>query len=160
MDEYSFVGNSEPGAVEALYQQYKKDPASVDPAFVSFFKGFDFALANFRGSSGDYIDKEFNVINLIHGYRQRGHLFTKTNPVRARRQYHPTLDLETFGLSESDLDTVFQAGSQIGIGPAPLRQIVQHLQDTYCQSVGVEFLYVRIPEVVAWLREWRRSLNS
>lgn len=160
MDEYSFVGNSEPGAVEALYQQYKKDPASVDPAFVSFFKGFDFALANFRGSSGDYIDKEFNVINLIHGYRQRGHLFTKTNPVRARRQYHPTLDLETFGLSESDLDTVFQAGRQIGIGPAPLRQIVQHLQDTYCQSVGVEFLYVRIPEVVAWLREKMESVKN
>jgi 2-oxoglutarate dehydrogenase E1 component len=123
MDDFSFVGNSDIGAVESLYQQYKNDPSSVDAGYVNFFKGFDFALAHFNGSAGEYIGKEFNVINLIHGYRQRGHLFTKTNPVRARRSYFPTLDIENFGLSEADLDTVFQAGTQIGIGPATLRTL-------------------------------------
>ncbi|GAO31237.1 2-oxoglutarate dehydrogenase E1 component [Geofilum rubicundum] len=160
MDDFSFVGNSDIGVVESLYQQYKKDPSSVDPGYVHFFKGFDFALAHFNGAPGEGIGKEFNVINLIHGYRQRGHLFTKTNPVRARRQYFPTLDIENFGLSEADLDTVFQAGSQIGIGSATLRDIVDHLQETYCESIGVEYLYVRMPEVVTWLREKMESVRN
>jgi 2-oxoglutarate dehydrogenase E1 component len=153
MGDFSFVGNSEIQSIEALYNQYKQDPTSVDAEFASFFRGFDFALANFNSQPEQIIDKEFNVINLIHGYRQRGHLFTKTNPVRARRQYSPTLDIETFGLSQADLDTVFLAGKQIGIGATTLRNIVAHLQETYCLSVGVEYLYVRKPEVVSWLKQ-------
>lgn len=160
MDDFSFVGNSDIEAIESLYQQYLKDPSSVDAGFKQFFKGFDFARANFSPEQGEYIGKEFNVINLIHGYRQRGHLYTKTNPVRARRQYFPTLDIENFGLEQSDLDTVFQAGSQIGIGPASLRDILKHLQDTYCLSVGVEYLYVRTPEIVSWLRERMESVKN
>lgn len=160
MDEFSFVSNSEIGAIEALYQQYKKDPSSVDPGYLNFFRGFDFALANFNHAGGEEIGKEFKVINLIHGYRQRGHLFTQTNPVRARRRYFPTLDIENFGLEESDLDQVFQAGSQIGIGPAKLRDIIQHLKDTYCLSIGVEFLYVRKPEIVEWLRDKMESVKN
>ncbi len=160
MDEFSFVSNSEIGAIEALYQQYKEDPASVDPGYLNFFKGFDFALANLSLAGGEEIGKEFKVINLIHGYRQRGHLFTQTNPVRARRRYFPTLDIENFGLEEGDLDQVFQAGIQIGIGPAKLRDIIQHLKDTYCLSIGVEFLYVRKPEIVEWLRDKMESVKN
>ncbi|MGQ1946698.1 2-oxoglutarate dehydrogenase E1 component [Geofilum sp. OHC36d9] len=160
MDDFSFVGNSEIASIEALYQQYQTDPASVDPGYVQFFKGFDLALKQFQPVPGHVINKEFNVINLIHGYRQRGHLFTKTNPVRARRQYFPTLDIENFGLSQDDLETVFEAGSQIGLGPAKLKDIVAHLQETYCQSIGVEYLYVRRPEVVAWIREKLESRRN
>lgn len=153
MDDFSFVGNSEIASIEQLYHQYLENPESVDAGFAKFFKGFDFALKHFQPVAGQVINKEFNVVNLIHGYRQRGHFFTKTNPVRARRQYFPTLDIENFGLTEADLDTVFEAGNQIGIGAAKLRDIVDHLQATYCQSVGVEYLYVRTPEVVNWLKE-------
>ncbi len=130
MKDFSFVGNSEIASIESLYNQYLENPDSVDSSFADFFKGFDFALKHFQSSPGHIVDKEFNVINLIHGYRQRGHLFTKTNPVRARRQYFPTLDIENFGLAESDLDTVFQAGSQVGIGPSTLRDIIAHLDET------------------------------
>ena len=93
------------------------------------------------------------MINLIDGYRQRGHLFTKTNPVRERRKYSPTLDIENFGLEQDDLEVVFQAGTQIGIGPAKLKDIVAHLQQTYCQSIGVEYLYIRNPKAVKWLQD-------
>ncbi len=160
MDDFSFVVNSDIQAIEDLYRQYQKDPGSVDQGFAIFFKGFDFALKNFQPSVGQVINKEFNVINLIHGYRQRGHLFTKTNPVRTRRQYFPTLDIENFGLNQTDLDTVFEAGNLIGIGPSPLRSIIEHLQQTYCLSVGVEYLYIRIPEVVNWLREKMESVKN
>nr|WP_321451879.1 2-oxoglutarate dehydrogenase E1 component [uncultured Carboxylicivirga sp.] len=154
MDKFSFVGNSNIEAIDQLYQQYQNDPESVDESYQRFFQGFDFALKNYQqpnGSSG-LVDKEFLVLDLIHAYRQRGHLFTKTNPVRSRRKYYPTLDIENFKLSEKDLDTTFHAGNEIGIGKAPLRKIIEHLQQTYCQSVAVEYLYIRHPEIISWLK--------
>ncbi len=160
MDNFSFLGNSDIQAIEDLYNKYLQNPESVDQSFRIFFNGFDFALKNFQPSVELAINKEFNVINLIHGYRQRGHLFTKTNPVRARRQYFPTLDLENFGLADSDLNRVFEAGNLLGIGPSTLSTIVDHLKQTYCYSLGVEFLYVRIPDVVEWLREKMESVKN
>ena len=160
MDDFSFVGNSDIASIEELYRKYLENPESIDASFAHFFKGFDFAMKNFQPVAGQVISKEFNVIALIHGYRQRGHFFTKTNPVRARRQYTPTLDIENFGLEKNDLDTVFEAGTQIGIGPATLKDIIAHLEETYCQSIGVEYLYVRRPEVVQWLRERMESTRD
>ena len=155
MDKYSQVGNQEIAAVDELYQDYLRDPASVDESWQNFFRGFELARTNYQSKSefsGSNIDKEFTILNLIHGYRQRGHLFTKTNPVRARRQYSPTLDIENFGLEKSDLDKVFQAGSKIGIGPAKLKNIIAHLEATYCDSIGVEYQYIRNPEIVEWMQ--------
>jgi 2-oxoglutarate dehydrogenase E1 component len=162
MDKFSFVGNSDIQAIDQLYQQYQEDPDSVDPGYRKFFEGFDFALQNYQqpASTTGFVDKEFHVINLIHAYRQRGHLFTKTNPVRARRKYYPTLDLESFELSDKDLDTVFQAGNELGLGAVPLKEILAHLQQTYCQSVGVEYLYVRHPEMVSWLKRKMESVRN
>ena len=160
MDDFSSVANSDISSIEELYRKYSENPESVDSSFASFFKGFDFAMKNFQPSSGKVMSKEFNVINLIQGYRQRGHFFTKTNPVRNRRQYSPTLDIENFGLEKSDLDTVFEAGSQVGTGPAKLKDIIEHLEATYCQSIGVEYLYVRRPEVVKWLKERMESTRN
>src|SRR4051812_46979437 len=115
MDKHGYLGNAEIASVEGLYEQYLKDNNSVDPSWQQFFKGFDFARTNYpvevEGSAPvataavstaasvqipDNLRKEFNVINLINGYRSRGHLFTQTNPVRERRHYHPTLDIENF----------------------------------------------------------------
>src|ERR1700752_4889853 len=100
-DKFSYIGTSDVTAIESLYEQYLKDANSVDASWRDFFKGFDFANANYESKPGggaipENISKEFKVIGLIAGYRQRGHLFTKTNPVRTRRTYQPTLDLENF----------------------------------------------------------------
>lgn len=156
MDKFSYLGNSDVNAIEELFLQYQKDNTSVDKTWQDFFKGFEFAKADYSSEKGiipENVSKEFKVINLITGYRMRGHLFTKTNPVRARRQYKPNLSLEVFGLSEKDLDTVFQAGTEIEMGPAKLRDIIAHLEKTYCQSIGVEYMFIRNPEVVTWLQE-------
>lgn len=156
MDKFSYIGNADPAAVDNLYQSYLKDPSSVDEGWAKFFEGFEFARTNFEDTAGavpENFQKEFKVINLINGYRSRGHLFTKTNPVRERRQYTPTLAIENFGLTEADLDTVFQAGSETGIGATTLRNIIKHLQDTYCQSIGIEYTYIRDPERTQWLRQ-------
>jgi len=154
MDKLEFLGNAEPEAIEHLYQQYLNNPEETEKSWRKFFEGFEFAQKHFDSRSpGQLFDKEFNVITLIEAYRKRGHLFTETNPVRSRRKYSPTLNIENFGLSEKDLDTVFQAGKNIGIGPAPLRKIILHLSQTYCRSVGAEYGFIRNPEIVKWLQE-------
>ena len=154
MDKVSYVGNADVNAIDHLYQQYRQDPESVDIGWKKFFEGFDFARTNYEdgGEIPENFQKEFKVLNLINGYRSRGHLFTKTNPVRERRKYTPTLDIENFGLEESDMNTVFNAGEEIGIGAATLREIIDHLNLTYCQSIGIEYAYMRDPERIAWFK--------
>ncbi len=156
MDKFSYVGTSDVNAIESLFLQYTQDPNSVDASWRDFFKGFEFARTAYDTEGGaipENVTKEFKVISLIQGYRQRGHLFTKTNPVRERRSYAPTLALENFGLSDKDLETVFQAGNELGIGASKLKDIIAHLENTYCQSIGAEFIYMREPTVVKWLQE-------
>lgn len=146
-------------AIEALYQKYKENPDGVDESFRYFFQGFDLATSHFPIKPMDgkatleHSPKELSVMRLITAYRRRGHLFTKTNPVRTRRSYTPTLEIENFDLTKDDLDTVFEAGKEIGIGRATLRDIVAHLDETYCKSIGVEYRYMTKPEVVRWLQE-------
>ena len=154
MDPLSFLSNAEPGALEALYARYLKDPESVDRTWRLFFAGFDLSRATYGDDAASPATlKEFKVLDLIHGYRTRGHLFTQTNPVRERRTYTPTLALEHFDLSEADLDTVFQAGNEVGIGAAKLRDIIAHLESTYCHSIGIEYMYIPEPERLKWIRE-------
>lgn len=155
MDSFSFLGNSEIESIDQLYNQYLKNPDSLDESWRIFFSGFDFArkFQSPTEAGDEHLDKEFRVLNFIDAFRKRGHLFTKTNPVRTRRTYFPTLDLENYQLSTKDLDTIFHAGTEIGIGDAPLRQILSHMEETYCQSIGSEYMFIRSPEKTEWLQK-------
>ena len=148
MDKYSFLNAIHPEQISELYATYLKTPDVVEPSWRAFFQGFDFGIesgsvADGLGITGadtvpENVLNEFKVIKLIDGYRSRGHLFTKTNPVRERRKYQPTLGLENFGLQQSYLQTEFEAGSIIGLGKTTLAVIVSHLEAIYCNSIGVE----------------------
>ena len=162
MDKYSFLNAAHTSYFADLYDQYLKDPDSVEPSWRAFFQGYDFGSENY-GLDGEIVEgvstqvpehvlKEFQVIKLIDDYRTRGHLFTKTNPVRNRRKYAPTLDIENFGLSKDDLNTVFNAGEILGIGPQPLSEIVKKLEDIYCEAIGVEYMYIRQPGERQWIQ--------
>ena len=159
MDNYSFLGAANTAFFEEIYEQYLKEPDSVESSWRSFFQGYDFANESYseeelEAQLPDSFKKEFKVINLINAYRQRGHLFTKTNPVRDRRVYNPKLDLKNFDLSDADLNTVFQAGTQCGIGAVSLKVIVEHLKKVYCQSIGVEYMYIRDPKERDWIQNY------
>jgi 2-oxoglutarate dehydrogenase E1 component len=134
MDRLNYINSGNAAFIDSLYETYKQDPSSVDFGWQKFFEGFDFGRGSEAAAVGtetpDHFLKEINVLNMVLGYRTRGHLFATTNPVRERRQYYPGKELETFGLSEADMDTVFNAGVEIGIGPAKLRDIRQVLEDT------------------------------
>lgn len=159
----NYLSNLDPAAIENLYRQYLQNPQEVDVSWQKFFEGFEFARTSFgetKGAIPEQLQKEFRVMSLINGYRVRGHLFTRTNPVRERRKYFPTLDLENFGLEKNDLEKTFQAGTEIGIGPAKLKDIIAHLEQTYCASIGAEYKYIRDPEVVAWLEKKMESSKN
>lgn len=162
MDKYSFLNAAHTAYFAELYEQYQQNPDSIEPSWKAFFQGYDFGSENY-GLEGEIVDgvsaqipehlqKEFQVIKLIDGYRTRGHLFTKTNPVRARRKYAPTLEIENFGLTQNDLQTVFNAGEIIGIGAQTLFEIRKHLEAIYCSSIGVEYMYIRQPEEIKWIQ--------
>jgi len=165
MDKFSFLNAAHSGFIADLYDQYIENPDAVEPSWRSFFQGYDLANETYGENSiattsievPEQIQKEFRVIDLINGYRTRGHLFTKTNPVRDRRKYTPTLAIENFGLSSEDLDTIFNAGDILGIKPCSLREIIIHLEKIYCDSIGVEYMYSRKPEEISW---WQKRLNE
>ncbi|CAM1359723.1 2-oxoglutarate dehydrogenase E1 component [Tenacibaculum sediminilitoris] len=164
MDKFSFLNAAHAGFIGDLYEQYQKNPDAIEPSWRSFFQGYDLANENYSLTDEEVsaeipeeVHKEFLVIDLINGYRTRGHLFTKTNPVRERRTYTPTLDIENFGLDQSDLSKVFSAGEILGIGPKSLAEIITYLKTVFCESIGVEYMYVRNPEELKW---WNERLNK
>ena len=146
----SYLLNADPSAIDTLYRQYQADHESVDFGWRKFFEGFELG-AEKQGLSMDAMG-EIQVLNLINAYRERGHLFSKTNPLRERRKWEPTLDLENFGLNRSDLDKTFNAGAEIGMGPASLKDIIQQLEETYCGHIGAEFMHIREPRRREWIQ--------
>jgi 2-oxoglutarate dehydrogenase E1 component len=170
MDRFSFLNAAHTQFFADTYEQYLSNPDSVEPSWRAFFQGFDFGMttyneeqvvlqmANFASDNQDFnivsdkLQKEFNVLKLIDAYRTRGHLFTETNPVRERRLYTPNLDLENFGLSNADLNTVFDAAKIIGHQPKTLQEIINHLKNVYCKHIGIEYMYMRKPEVIQWIQ--------
>ena len=166
MDKYSFLNAAHTGYFAQLYDQYLQQPDSVEPSWRAFFQGFDFGVENSNTTVGEtttevpeHLQREFKVVQLIDAYRKRGHLFTKTNPVRDRRTYTPNLEIENFGLSKDDLSEVFNAGETMGIGPTTLAKIIEHLEQIYCDSIGVEYMYIRDPEKVNWIQQ-RLNINN
>ena len=126
MDKFSFLGAAHSGMIEDMYDKYLQDPNSIEEEWTRFFQGYEFFKTVYgENHVSGFLQKEFRVINLIDAYRKRGHLFTKTNPVRERRRYFPTLELSNFGMQESDLDIEFQAGEDVGIGTSTPRALIE-----------------------------------
>lgn len=164
MDRLNYINSGNAAFIDSLYEAYQQDPASVDFGWQKFFEGFDFGRGSgasaVSGETPEHFLKEINVMNMINGYRTRGHLFATTNPVRERRKYYPGKELETFGLSDADLDTVFNAGVEVGIGPATLRSIHQVLEETYCGNIGAEYRYIRNPIKIKWFEDRMESSRN
>lgn len=175
MDKFSFLNAAHAQLIDDLYLKYQTYPDSLEPSWKSFFQGFDFAMANYGDSdleevpqpsnyaaqnftSGEMpedIRKEFQAVNLIEAYRSRGHLFTKTNPVRERRNYSPNLDIENFGLNSNDLQKVFNCATETGMSkPSTLQDLINHLEKIYCESIGVEYMHIGNVEEKLYIRNW------
>jgi len=160
MKDFSYISNSHPAFIEALYQDFLKNPESVDPDLKKFFEGFDFAISNQAAAgtgtgpvSANGIDwmNEIKVYRLILGYRNKAHLIATTNPIRSRKDRGANLELSFFGLSDADLNTTFQVGNLVGLGATTLQNILTHLRNAYAKNVGIEFKYIGDQEKIDWL---------
>ena len=147
--------------LEALYEDWQRDPSSVDPQWRPFLEGAahgNGAPVISRASPGTddaaRVDLQHRVERLIANYRLLGHIRAKTDPLGRQRSYDtPALDLEYYGLSNDHLDQHFHPGELLPRETASLREIVDHLQRTYCRHVGVEYWQINRVEQRTWLRE-------
>ena len=160
MADYSYVFNAHPSFIDTIYQEYQKNPESVEDGWRSFFQGFEFgqngnghASNGAATASGQSIAKEFGVLSIIHGYRTRGHLLSRTNPIRSRRDRRPHLALEDYQLSEKDLNTAFRASEEIGLSKGSLQDIIDRLHQIYCGHIGFEYAHIEEKERRMWLRK-------
>ena len=162
MDKYSYLSNADVGYVDQLYQNYKKDPASVDSTWQKFFEGFDFSQQRYgetgngnghaAGAATDSLSiKETQVRNLIFQYRSFGHLKSQTNPVRERRNHNVNFDHKSVGLTDADLDTEFDVAAEIGMPRSSLRKIIERLKIVYLGPIGFEHNFIRNDDIRAWL---------
>ncbi|HUH74351.1 MAG TPA: 2-oxoglutarate dehydrogenase E1 component [Chitinophagales bacterium] len=159
MQDLSFLLNAHPSYVDQLYKDYMVDPTSVEAEWRNFFTGYDFAINsektgnNTDSRSRSINTKEFKVVKLIYAYRNKGHLISDTNPIRPRKDRHADLDLHFYDLGEDDMETKFYGGNELGLGTVTLREILAHLKEVYCRTIGWEYNYIDTREERQWLRE-------
>lgn len=166
MKDFSYITQSHPGYIENIYQEFLKNPQAVDPDLRKFFEGFDFAVSTgYAGSTNmesvatsvdaTAIDwkSELNVYRLILGYRNKGHLIAKTNPIRERKDRGANIELSYYGLSEADLGKSFHVGEYLGLGYATLTSILNKLEKCYASSVGIEYKYISDTDQIKWLTD-------
>ena len=166
MKDFQYITNAHPSYIEGLYQDFVKDPNSVEPEMKNFFEGFDFALSSGHLAVGglnstthhsllttDTVDwmSELRVYRMILGYRNKGHLLADTNPIRKRKDRGANLGLNFFGFTEADLDKTFAAGNLLGLGATTLKNIIAHLEKCYASHLGVEFKYISDQIKIDWL---------
>ena len=181
MEDFSYVTHSHPAYIESIYNEYLKNPDTVDPELKKFFEGFDFAIGRNGGSvpPPDFeedaqtttttispweedtnkqfampakLREELSVFELIRCYRKRGHLVATTNPIRERIDRKPYLDLKDFGLSDADLDKEYYAGKYIGLGKAKLRDILAKLKTIYASNIGIQYTYMNRVDAHLWVQ--------
>jgi 2-oxoglutarate dehydrogenase E1 component len=155
MDKFSYISNADVGYLDQLYQNYKQNPAAVDATWQKFFEGYEFSQQRYgengHAAEGDSASiKETQVRNLIFQYRTFGHLKSNTNPVRPRRNHNVNFDHKSVGLTDADLDTEFEVGSEIGMGKTTLRKIINKLQTVYIGPIGFEYNSIRNDDVRQW----------
>lgn len=166
MKDFQYITNAHPSYIEGLYQDFVKDPNSVEPEMKKFFEGFDFAFSSGHLAVGDLhstthhsllttdtVDwmSELRVYRMILGYRNKGHLLADTNPIRKRKDRGANLGLNFFGFTEADLDKTFAAGNLLGLGATTLKNIIAHLEKCYASHLGVEFKYISDQIKIDWL---------
>jgi 2-oxoglutarate dehydrogenase E1 component len=163
--------------VDEQYRRYKADPSSVDENWALFFAGFELAsngaaengaaandnatgagdgmhaVAAGQRAAAPAAEPVIGVFDLVHSYRELGHLVAHLNPLAPKPEGHPLLEPSEFGFGDADMDRVIECGSFQGCATATLRNLITRLQATYCQHLGVEYLHIQDREQRMWLQE-------
>jgi len=143
--------------VEQMYEQWQQDPSSMSEEWRLFFSGFDLAAKPTGAAASERAADQSKVVSLIFAYRNLGHLIADLDPLGDNLDSHPLLRLETFGLSEENLDQVYDTGHLGGPQQATLREILVVLTNTYCRTIGVEYLHIQDTHVRRWFQNEMES---
>ena len=101
------------------------------------------------------------ALMLIRSYRVRGHLEADLDPLKlTKREPHPELDYRTYGFTDADLDRPIFIDHVLGLETATLRRIMQTVRETYCGSIGVEFMHIQDPDQKAWIQKRIESIHN
>ncbi len=173
-DSSSLYG-SNAGFVENLYERFLEDPDSVEASWQKEFgdihNGADFEtphspvverfaqlalksqgrLAKLQGFTEESVKKQSAVARLINHYRVRGHQIAANNPLGKTLPPPADMDPTYYGLSEPDMDTLFDTGALYGIDRLPLRDIIANLQEIYCGSIGAEYMHIADTHIRRWI---------
>jgi 2-oxoglutarate dehydrogenase E1 component len=181
----SYLSGANAPFIEALYDRFLEDPDSVEPRWRSYFEALQqlddgprdvshagiqerFAqlasqprMAAARPATGAFDQKQLAVLQLVTAYRFQGCRIANVDPLnRQEKPNIPELDPGFYGLTDADLDTVFLGGTLTGMPQAKLRDILQILRDTYCRSVGAEFMYISDVPQKRWFRDRFESTRA
>jgi 2-oxoglutarate dehydrogenase E1 component len=141
--------------IDAQYQRWRGDPQAVDESWRLFFEGFELGQAqppSVAPASTDN-DAQVSIVRLIHVYRHLGHLMARLDPLGEPKTTHPLLELSQFGLSAADLDRTFNTNPFVGMPTGTLRQLLTALKETYCRTIGVEYMHIQDTSIRRWLQE-------
>jgi 2-oxoglutarate dehydrogenase E1 component len=139
-------------AIEAAYEQWHRDPDAVDPSWRLFFEGFELGASRAAVPGAD-ARAQGGIFRLIYAYRNLGHFLANLDPLSEPRASHPLLELSQFNLREGDLDHTFDTSMFLGLPRATLRQLLAALRETYCRTIGVEYMHIQDTGIRRWLQE-------
>jgi 2-oxoglutarate dehydrogenase E1 component len=149
MQRFDFFHRANLDYIDQLYQQYLKDPQSLDETWRAYFAGFDAAGGRAFTTGGAPIT--MGLHKLVHAYRDLGHFNAHLNPLGHDRPPHPLLDLSQFNITEADLDRFVGKADFCGSTDGSVRDLLQKLKDTYCRTIGVEFVNISDKQQRQWL---------
>jgi 2-oxoglutarate dehydrogenase E1 component len=138
--------------IDAAYRRWRQDPQSVDASWRWFFEGFELGFAR-PAAVPEVLSSQTAIVRLIDAYRDLGHFLANLDPLSDPRTSHPLLELSEFGLTEADLDRTFDTSHFVGLPRATLAELLHALRETYCRSIGVEYLHIQDTRIRRWLQE-------
>lgn len=185
MDKFSFLNTLSTSYIEKLYEQYIKFPNSIDSTWKHFFQGYDFANKFYKkkitestpkkkieiSNLSDNIKKlekklekikiESKVTDLINSYRENGHLCIKTNLIPNQKKISDIFNINKFGLNKLDLNMKISSGKIIGIDKEEtLEKIIKKLNNIYCNSIGIEYMFLKNNKKILWIQNWINKNNN
>jgi len=147
--------------IEEMLERWKKDPASVDPSWNFFFDGY---LAGVERSTTGTTQRDgsdhIGISRLIRRYRDLGHLAADLNPLEQPQSDLTVLHYSEFGFTDADLDRTFDCSEFYGMGRATLRELIANLRDTYCRTIGAEYMHVQDTTIRQWLARKMETARS
>ena len=156
MTDGSLLNAANAGYLDALYQDFLNNPEQIDPQWRSFFENLSPGPTSQvdEAALAAQTEKQVAVLQLINAYRFRGHRQADLDPLKLyERPPVPDLDPDYHGLTEADMDTVFHAGSLVGEQNQKLRDIIDMLSETYCRTIGAEYMYITSTQQKRWIQE-------